>query len=53
MTKTTQISYHVTADVTTLHDNALLKIADNLNKRKNSIEKDLIIICEEITRRNL
>jgi hypothetical protein len=53
MTKTTQISYHVTADVTTLHDSALLEIADNLNKRKNSIDEDLIIVCEEIIRRGL
>jgi len=53
MVKTTQISYHVTADVTSLSDDALLEIADNLSRRKNSVEKDLIIIREEITRRRL
>lgn len=51
--KTTQISFHSTVTIEDLHDEALLEIADNLTRRKYQLERDLIDIREEITRRKL
>jgi hypothetical protein len=51
--KTTQISFQSTVTLEDLHDEFLLELCDNLTRKKYQIERDIIDVREEITRRKL